>query len=69
MAKRPPQASEERPEPENSVDVPDRYDRYRSADIALVEIAKLQVDGEHLKTGVSEARKDIRESQGEARGS
>jgi hypothetical protein len=43
--------------------VPDRYDRFRSADIALVEIAKLQVDGEHIKSAIGEARKDMRETR------
>jgi hypothetical protein len=36
-------------------------DQFRSADIALVEIAKLQNDGEHLKSMMSEVRTDMRE--------
>jgi hypothetical protein len=63
MGKRPLQGSEERAEPDGSMEVPDRYDRFRSADIALVEIAKLQADGEHLKSAVGEARKDMREAR------
>ena len=62
MIKRTTQRDDEFPEPDRPDEVSDRYlDRSRSIDIALVEIAKLQADGEHLKSSVGEARKDMRE--------
>lgn len=36
-------------------------DQFRSADIALIEIAKLQNDGEHIKSLLTEIRTDMRD--------
>ena len=50
------------PSPERSAETADRgWGRDRSADIALVEIAKLQSDAEHLKVAMREMRADMRE--------
>jgi hypothetical protein len=39
----------------------DQHKDQRSADIVLVEIAKLQADGEHLKSDMKELRADMRD--------
>ena len=61
MPKRPtpPVQREDVPAPEHSVETADR--QHRSSDIALVEIAKLQSDGERLKSDMVEVRRDMRD--------
>lgn len=46
--------------PEAPVGPPPR-DQQRSADIALVEIAKLQTDGQYIRRDIDDARKDVRD--------
>ena len=62
MTKRPYQRGDEIPSPDRAVESADRVrEPFRSADIVLVEVAKLQTDGDHLKSAMSEMKKDIRE--------
>ena len=62
MARRGTGKEDDVPAPDRAVETPDRgREQFRSADITLVEIAKLQADGEHLKSAMVDFRKDIRE--------
>jgi len=64
VIKKPISRGDETPSPDREIETADRErDRFRSADIVLVEIAKLQSDGDHLKTTMGEVRSDMREAR------
>lgn len=59
---KPTQRDTDVPAPDRAVEIADRpRDQFRAADIALVEIAKLQNDGEHIKSFLSDIKGDLRD--------
>jgi hypothetical protein len=55
------QPTRQPPETTESETVTDDPRRSRSSDILLTEIAKIQTDGEHIKSDLGEMRTDIRD--------